>query len=198
MKAGIILFLFAMLFLFMWKILEPSKSMRDILQDIYSVIKGSDTRSSNNPTDVQQNPIIDGMGLYQTYSADYVHVGECVWDCLVSLQAKYGLDCAGDKSKIYCSDIVNRVKKSGNRLIFTYEIKVNRRSYIKDGTLVMEKIDIAAIANAIGANLPAYMRGGYYYTGNVFIWDIGKNMISIEINGVERNIDTYSGGNIII
>lgn len=201
MKAIVILFLFAMIFLCLWKILEPEKSMSDILREIYSTVTDSDIRPPTNQgqqQNQQQNHIIADMRLYQKYSADYVHVGECVWNCLVSLQIKYALDCAGDKGKIFCSEIIDRIKMSGNRLIFTYEIKVNRRPYIKDGTLYSEKIDITAITNAIRANLPAYMCGGYYYTGNVFVWDIGKSMISIEINGVERNINICDGGDIIL
>lgn len=148
-----------------------------------------DSLAPSQSQTLPQNP----YSIYQVYQSDYEHFGDCVWACLVSLQSKCNLDCTGNKSKIYCADVVNRVKFVQNRILFTYEIRVDNRCYIKDANMVIEKIDLPTITNSIRVNLPAYMDGGYYYQGNIYVWDIGKGRIAIEIHDVCRRIDNMGG-----
>lgn len=194
MKAIIILILLAVFFLWIWKMMEPEKSIWDILKEVLHTFK-----TPNMSSEPAGSPVQNQYWLYQTYGTDYENFASIVWDCIKSLHRKFHLACPANTSDIYAAEIADRIKLNNGRLTFHYEISLSEVLYEGGMKRVTPPLDTQDLADALSRNLPAYMRGGYSFTGNITVWDIGNNTYRIEIEGVVRQYNPYiCTGDIII
>ncbi len=180
MKLLTILALFlALILLFLWlcKKIDPSFTIAKLLDGL------TNTKPVTQP--LQSAPIYPGVNLvYKEYQADYESFASLVRDCLGHVGAKCELSIPSNPGQIFCSEVDNRVKIINGIRIFSFE--VSRQEPCFQGRKQVPTTSTAEIARMLVENLPNYMRDGYYYIGNVYVWDTEKNRIRIEIQGVDR------------
>lgn len=187
MKAVLMLFLFALLGLCFWKILEPNKSVADILKEIKDVFVDH-TYNTDNTDQLSAMPMYPGFHpLYECNRVKYENMAVSVRDCMDKFAYKLRLSIPEDPTKIYSSEIADRVQSiDGNQIMFVYEVY---REPVFQGRKVLKVAD-SEIQTALCNNLPGYLWGGLCYTGPICAKDVGSGRIRIQISGVKL----YYGG----
>jgi len=165
-------------FLLLCKKIDPSFTIEKLLDSF------SNTKPTPQP--VQTLSIRPGENLiYRQYKVDYENFSNLVRDCLSQIGDKFDLIIPVSPAKIACSDIDSRVRIIGGLCIFSYEVR-RKEPCFEGGMKQAPTVSTQKIARTLIENLPNYMRDGYGYNGDVFVWDIEKNYIRIEIQGVDR------------
>lgn len=188
MDAILILLLIGIVIFCIMKALEPNTSLTDFIKDLLGLHKTP--AAQPDPSGL---PAQNRYGLYQVYGTDYDSFATIVWACVNSLHRKFNLSCPANISGIYAAEIADRVKLNNGRIIFYYEISLSEILYEGGMKRVTSPLDTQDLADALSRNLPSYLRGGYYFSGAVYVWDIGNNTYRIEIEGVARQYHTYTG-----
>lgn len=190
MKAIVLLFAlmftFFMLLVAIWKILEPKKSVGEILREMKNVF-------ASNPPAQQTVALYPGFNpVYENCRVYYEHFGIAVFDCLSSIAKKCLLGVPSNSEKIYCAEINDRIKISKGQYVFYYEIPWEMSSYqnILNGTT--QKVPVTNIENLFKGNLGAYTRGAFVFQ-NIRAWDLGT-YIRIGVYGVDETSTCPAGG----
>lgn len=182
-------FLFAILGLCFWKMLEPNKSVADILKEIKGVFTGDTDQPSVMPMYPGHYP------LYEQHRVSYEDMGVSVRECMDKLSRKSHISIPEDPTKVHSPEIADRVKLIGkNRIMFVYEVQ---REPLFQGEKV-SKIADSVIETALRSNLPTYLWGGYCYMGPVYAKDIGGGRLRIEVLGVDRQYQNPNTGGLSI
>lgn len=188
-----VLILLAALWLCIWKMLEPNKSVADILKEVKSIFTDNTTQPPSVPLYSSLYP------LFGQYRVEYEDFTASVWDCLDKLNSKLHLSVPTNCAKLYAPDVADRVRiVARNCLIFVYEVRAEPMMYGERMTDRSRTATYSAIETALRENLPSYMWGGYYYTGPVYVKDIGDGRIRIEVTGINRLIPNPNAGGVMI
>lgn len=191
MEAILILFLMAVGLICIWKLLEPEKPIKDIIKEIavalnpFTLTPTSKSQSVSAP--VQRNQ------LYSEYKSDYEKFACIVLNYIQIIQSRYNLCCPADAEGIHCAEIAERVKNL-NGITFQYEVPCKETLYEGGMKAATPSVDTDEIAEMLRRNLQDCMTGGYYFTGDINVWPVGKKYVRIEIQGVWRDTG-FVGGN---
>lgn len=172
-----VIFLLALLFWVLKKI-DPSITLEDFFKPLTNFI----TPSSN-----VQNlaPMYSTYRMYNELEADYGNFGDMVFTCAVPIEKAIHLKIPATPQKIYAANLNTRIRLINGIYTFAYEFNREGVQFI-GGMKTEDLFPVAEIQRIFETNLPNSMRGGYYYTGNIDVWDIGDNRIRVEIHGVNR------------
>lgn len=184
-----LVFIFFMLWVAIWKILEPKKSVGEILREMKNVF-------ASNPPAQQTVALYPGFNpVYENCRVYYEHFGIAVFDCLSSIAKKCLLGVPSNSEKIYCAEINDRIKISKGQYVFYYEIPWEMSSYqnILNGTT--QKVPVTNIEDLFTRNLGAYTKRVFTFQ-DIKAWDLGT-YIRVGVYGVNE-APIYPAGGIII
>lgn len=180
--------LLAFLF-FIGKLLDPTITVKGCLKSLYDVF------FTSAPKQEQQNTMTVNPGynpIYAEYGGHYGNFSVITRDGLKPLVSKYNLRVLKDAEEIFCADVNDRVQLNGGSVTFAYE--VTRQAPMYGGGMQEEtEIDVDEMARLLTGNIQHNLRGGYFFQGNIDVWEIGKNRIKIEIHGVNRQNQNPGG-----
>jgi len=165
-------------FLLLCKKIDPSFTIEKLLDSF------SNTKPTTQPVQTLSMRPAENL-IYRDYKVDYQNFSNLVRDCLDQIGDKFDLIIPVNPAKIACSDIDSRVRIVGGLCIFSYEVR-RKEPCFEGGMKQAPTASTQEIARTLIENLPNYMRDGYSYDGGIFVWDIEKNYIQIEIQGVNR------------
>lgn len=187
---AILLAIFAA-FLWFCKLIDPSFTINGLIDRIDNALSNKPTTQPTQSTQTYQGKNL----LYRQCQGGYENFATIVWSCLKRIGGICGLAVPAYANNIYSAETMTRVDLVNGQYIFTYEVgrEVTR---FEGGLKAVKAPSTEEIANALLNNLPDYLCGGYYFTGNICVWDIDKTRVRIEIYGVNR--DYQLQGDIII
>lgn len=173
-----LVFTFFMLWVAIWKILEPKKSVEEILNPIKAILTAPNTPSVQSVTYPGYNQLYEENRIY------YEHFGTAVFGCLSSIAKKCLLEVPATPTKIYCAEINDRVKLNKNKCEFFYEISWDL--YARGGILTKpaQTVPVSQIENTISQNLGSYTRGFFTFE-TIRVWDVG-DQIRVGVYGVNE------------
>lgn len=170
-----LVFIFFMLWVAIWKILEPKKSVEEILNSIKDIL----TAPNTPPV-----PLYPVANLYDNHQVDYENFSVIVRDCLLAVGGKCGLSAPRNPFQIHCVNVSSRVIKGAGGFTFNYDVETETPAF-KD---IVNKVDHSVPADDIARifrdNLRVHSRGGYVYR-DILIWPMGSS-VRVEVQGVDR------------
>lgn len=159
------------------KILDPTITVQDILESL--------AKLRHQQVQPVQPMYLGDNPLYRKYQMDYENFASLLWSCLDQIGTKCELTVPSSPVHIFCPEVGNRVKNNNNLCIFSFEVR-RQEPRFEGGMRQIPMTSTKEIADILTENLPSYMSGGYYYIGQVFVWDTEKNRVRIEVQGVAR------------
>ena len=167
------------------RIIDPTLTVTSLVDAVIKGIAGIFKPASAPPLTPQD--------LYLEQQVNYKNFATIVWECLNQVGARCNLVVPGYADGTYAFEVADRVKVDGGIYTFCYEAQRTAPNY--DGGLkksaVMPVTDIERIFNN---NLPGHWRGGYYYNGEIHVWERENNTVLIEVHGVNRQYHLNTGG----
>lgn len=174
---------------FIWKKLDPTITVKDCLKSLYDLFFTPAPEPEQQNT-VTVNPTYNP--IYAQYHGHYRNFSTITQNGLKPLEDKYNLVVHKDAQKIFCADVNDRVQLNGGSVTFAYE--VTRKAPMYGGGMQEDtEIDVDEMARLLAGNIQHNLRGGYYFQGNIDVWEIGKNRIKIEIHGINRQNQNPGG-----
>ncbi len=138
----------------------------------------------------------NGKTLFQAFAADYGNFTSLIWNCLILIASKCNLSLTNHPWDIYASEIAERVALNGGTVIFRYDVSQTEPLY-GGGMKQVPQASASELCETLERNLPDFMTDGYYFSGKVSVWPIGKGRFRIEVHGVNRSPIIYTGDLII-